>query len=591
MKMELNKKEFLIHICTLLSLILISSYRIFEKPGLWFADEFGYSASAAFFAGMDWSAQISNISYYGVGYGFLLIPAYIFSTSAKQVMLYVAVLNVILLLFTFEMIIKFLKRFLVKTDFFLIYGCAMFAILYINNLVQLHMAWSETLNLFLYWLALDLVMSLIWTNKLRYYILLSLCSSYMVMVHMRNIAIVMAVVIILLIKLFRMRNKSIKQIAVFSIISLVGIITFFLSKKLIQGIVWTNSDRVVANDISARVASTRMIVSSNGLVDLLKSMICKYFYIVISTYGIIFFGFFFGLKNVLKQKTDIKEWLIFLYIILSFTFSFIMGNLTMMIPSRVDCVLYGRYFEPSIGAVLCLGIYSLSVEKSSFLLKKYCMLIISVICCAFVAHDMISFFENSFAVYPCISGIGIYFTHGGDLKKIIWEITLKRVLYATIAMLVFISLKQINRKFTKQIAILIYGGILLYAWIGNARAEVDEMVTSQINRYEKINPIIEKIHDYDITFESEENIYYLRDKDEKWNEYLLGVQFMLGKNRLLNVTYENWSAVLETEPLFFITGNEYKSSEANKIQSIKWGYMEYSPVCVTDEFVLYNRIK
>ncbi len=590
MRLNGKRKENLIHIFAILGIFLISSYRIFEKPGLWFADEFGYAASAAYFAGMDWSEQISNISYYGLGYGILLIPAYKFCSSARQIMLYVDILNLILLVLSFELSVRFMKRFFADLDSLNIYIYAFFSILYINNLVQLQLAWPETLNLFLYWITLNLIMDVFIEKKVIYYALLSIFLCLCVIVHMRNIGIVVAAVIVLFIYLLKTKNVTIKQFMVFVLIALTGAVFFFVSKEKIQNILWDNSVSVAANDITSRIQSTRSLISFGGVVAFLKSIVCKYFYIVSSTYGVIVLGAIYGIKIVFQKEMDVAKRLIILYAILCFLCSFIIGNFAMMLPSRVDCVLYGRYFEPCLGLLLCMGVYSVSISDCMIVLKKYCIIIVSIALSSFIVHSMISSFDSTFAVYPCISGLGKYFSQGADLKMVTWQITAEIICKIFLTMGGFILCLQINILKTQKkfAAVLAFCLAIICMWVGDARTESDDMLKSEIERYSKIIPIVDKVFDYDITFESDKNIYYLMGEDEKWNEYLLGIQFMLGKNRLFNIPYTNWSDILESDPILIIMKNESSSNDVMIMDNFLNEETVYEPICATKEFVLYK---
>ena len=588
MKIEVKKKESLLHIFLFIALLIIVIYRITEKPGLWFADEFGYSGIGAYLGGMDWSDQIKHIGYYGVGYAVLLMPAYRFCNSARQVILYANFLNVMLILVSFELAIRFLKHILSNSIYLLIYLYAFTAVLYTNNLVQLHMDWSESLNLCLYWIILNLIMDLIINNKLRTYILLSIFLCFSVMVHMRNIGIVVAAVVVLLLHILKTRKIKIRHIILFTIVVLAGVVIFFLSKKEIQNIVWNNSEEAKVNDISKRLEYLIYAFNLNGLIGMFKSLICKYYYITASTYGLIVFGIIYTIRIIFKRKNmDIS--LIYLFCILSFLFPFIISVITTPYPGRVDIVLYGRYYEPCIGAMICFGLHSLTLDNSNEIIKKYCFIIASLICSTLVTHDVINSVASTFAIYPCIAGLGKYFMLGNDLQNVIFHIVLENVLYSICVVTVFVLLLKVNLKkiSEKTIALSVFCIFIVCAWIKDARSVIDTMLASEVQRYENINPISERLAYDGITFNSRETLYYLCSDNETWNEYLLGLQFVLGRNKLINVEHEDWNSVLKEANSFIVMDNGYSS---NDLEIIDIFQERYVPVCATEEFILYQFI-
>ncbi len=138
-------------------LLYICCYRVNEKPGLWFGDEIGYFSSAAYFMGFDWSDQVSSqLAYYGLGYGFFLIPAFFLCNTLKQLVNYSLHLNVFFICCSFLLGIRLLYRIHGRKSFAISCICSFVSALYVNNLVQIQMGWPECLNVLLYWIILNL---------------------------------------------------------------------------------------------------------------------------------------------------------------------------------------------------------------------------------------------------------------------------------------------------------------------------------------------------------------------------------------------------------------------------------------------------
>lgn len=256
---------------------------------------------------MNWKEQIKNLAYYGVGYGILLVPAYRFCTSSQQIINYASVLNVIMLLGVFELTLRFMKR-LCKGKYSIgaIYICGLFSTLYINNLVQIQMNWTEILNLFLYWLVLNIMMDLLEKNNTKSYILLSIFLCYMVIVHLRNVGIVVAAVMTFFVHLINMRKMKTSQLVSFIIIALVGIVLFFYSKELMKSLVWSDSITAKVNDVGSSVQIVRKAISLNEIPILIESILCKFFYAIVSTYGVAVWGLIFACKKIFK-KIEIQK--------------------------------------------------------------------------------------------------------------------------------------------------------------------------------------------------------------------------------------------------------------------------------------------
>ena len=585
MKRIVKNPEIFLHIILFIVLFFISSYKIFEKPGLWFGDEFGYSGTAAWLGGMDWSNQIKNLSYYGVGYGILLVPAYRFCSSAKQIMQYIGCLNIFLFLLSFELVIRFCKIIFMEENKFFLYVISFLIMLYPNNIVQLQMSWTETLNLAIYWININVLINLFLKNTTISYIFLALIQCYSLMVHMRNIGFVAATMLVVFLHWILLKKLNIKKILIFLLFMILGLFTFWISKKYIQSVLWNNSLIVQNNDVSGIVFSIQKSFQLKGaVINFVKSIICKYFYIVASSYCLVIFGIIYAFKMIVNKSVEMEKRLITLYSILSFLFCFFLCSYSMMWPSRVDAVIYGRYFETSIGALLVFAFYGLSKDyKISSITKKACIILFGMFIGALVAQSLINNLGNALNIYVCIAGLGNLFFKGYNIREIIIYICLICTFYFSIAIsCVLISLKC---KRLKYVSIICFGCIISFFWLKTAKEDLDRMVAQQNQRYDNITPISETILENKYTFKSNKNIYYFQEMDEEWNEYLLGLQLMIGKNTLLNVNYDNWDSILETQPYFIVTANGYNTNDITLIDDFQNNYI---PVSATEEFILYK---
>ena len=127
--------------------------------------------------------------------------------------------------------------------------------------------------------------------------------------------------------------------------------------------------------------------------------------------------------------------------------------------------------------------------------------------------------------------------------------------------------------------------IICYSWVSDGRIVIDYMLKGEMKRYENIDPISNTLEEYGYTFRMDKELYYLTDYDEEWNEYLLGLQFRIGKNKLINISYDDWDSILKNSPLFVIKRNIYANNDTDIMDSFA---DVYSPISATSQFILYK---
>ena len=200
MKYNLEKINRLIIFIICGSIIVcFLGYRIGDKPGLWFADEFGYFASAAYATGINWSSLVSEqLGYYGIGYGLFLIPGFLICKSVKGLMVYTILLNILFLLVSYCLCCRLIWKITGRNKFGLCCILSMITVLYINNMVQIHMGWSESINVMIYWIILNAFSNVMEKSRIIDYVIFSATLSYAVIVHMRNALFAIAGVLTLI---------------------------------------------------------------------------------------------------------------------------------------------------------------------------------------------------------------------------------------------------------------------------------------------------------------------------------------------------------------------------------------------------------
>lgn len=570
--------------CSVL-VVFLALYKIGDKVGIYFGDEFGYFSVAGFFAGFDWSEQVSHLGYYGIGYGLLLLPAFLLSKSVHQLMTYAVILNCFFLLLAYLVCLKLLKEIWHTTSHYILSLVALFAITYVSNLCHIQMGWSETLNVLLYWLCLYIIYKLYATQKGRYYMLLAFILCFSVMVHMRNIMLAIAGMIVVLLYSIK-EKKNIYKIVGMVIIIVCGIIIFFVSKSYIKENLYLNSAQSVNNDISSVVSGFANISSkSHFLVDILNSFYGKTFYIISSTGGIVLFGLYYIVKRM--RIVDKKEELaVYLLSFLSFIFSFLLTVYSATYGVRIDATFYARYYEHTIGFLLIMGIMCImeSYLKIKLILLEAFILIYKLITVfeMKIFEELLNDVHVKGFVTLCVAGVSKYWYKNNFRNSVINTFLDTLIILVGIAVAMICHSYIINRIKVKIDFLLILFLLLIIGknWIEVACLVNDSTIKDTRERYEQVSPLVEVI-DVDWNEESHKNIYYYTTG--YWNEYMLSCQAAIGKTKVKNIESLERINLLEKIYIILDKNEENFLQKYNELEKMKFKMLEE-----TDQFILYK---
>ena len=196
--------------------------------------------------GFDWSSLVSEqLGYYGIGYGLFLIPGFLICKSADGLMGYTVILNVFFSFISYNLCCRLLWKINNRNSFGLCCLASMIATLYINNIVQIHMGWSESINIMIYWLILNAFSNVIEKSRIVDYVVFSVVLSYAVIIHMRNVLFAVAGVLVLIIYLLKEKKFDYKKLIIFGCVALAGAGIFFISKMLVQNTVWVSGEEIL----------------------------------------------------------------------------------------------------------------------------------------------------------------------------------------------------------------------------------------------------------------------------------------------------------------------------------------------------------
>ena len=309
-----------------------------------FGDEFGYWGNAASIIGFDWTSLMSETLYYGVGYSLLIAPLLFIKNFVLRYHLAI-LLNGILIWMAFLCAEYINYTIFGEKKWVRIAGESLISVLTISTIVNLSVAWSESLVTFLMWGTVALLTSIVKEMKIWKVIVLSLLLAYMVMVHQRNLPVVLLCIFSCVIYFYE--KKRGKELIVLFMIFIISYIVYKYIKNIQIATIYSNS---VASETNNYTISFSFLMEYIGahldkLKDFLISLGGKSVILILST------GFTFGcavrytLRVLQGKETESKYKWVLIFIILS---GISMTFLTAMQAQgifRHATVVYSRYFD------------------------------------------------------------------------------------------------------------------------------------------------------------------------------------------------------------------------------------------------------
>ncbi|MFR7639036.1 MAG: hypothetical protein ACLUYS_05195 [Allobaculum sp.] len=447
---------WLLIILGVVSLLVIPliGYKQVSIPQI-YQDEFGYWGDAAFFNGQNWSTVISTIPYYSFGYSLILKLFISLTGSYTNAYALAQMVNGLWLALTFLLLIRLIKLLYPKTIksswaiFF-----AYISVVYASNILNSHFTWPECFLSLLVVMLTVLFVKLLKTYNLIYFISISVLCAYIYYVHQRMIGFVLSVFIILVISVFFQKTKRdaiLKLLIFFLTFGIIYFLFSLLKTDLINNL-WVSSPSSNVNNISGQAGNIRYLFTISGIRDFLLSFSGKLFYLFTATFFVIpllllrsvtrLFKWIQG-KSKRHQKTGENACadelaLVYLFVLLSFLLSAGISSVSMITPTTISHVVYGRYLEPLYSVGLALGFAELFLRKMSFtelliLMGIYALTVLSVSWqCnqgelrwrAPVNNSAVTWFvkENWIELRNCLllTGIGVVLLFMAERKRILY---------------------------------------------------------------------------------------------------------------------------------------------------------------------------
>lgn len=309
--------------------------------------------------------------YYSFGYGILLSPLLYLQNGTLSYQCAI-ILNGILLCFSFLLSNYCLSHLFneIKTEYIV---CISMAItLYANNIGLSQTTMCECFLFFLFWCTFASLMKLYSKGTNKYIVIYALSLGLMYNAHLRTLGIVIASVICLLI--LTLKNKiTWKQLILFLLIFISILFIGNFVKETIQSL-YSSELTSNVNDYSGQARKLKYILTSEGIISLVKSICGKIWYLASSTLLLVFWFIVICIKNVrfknffLSKKQELLPFILF-FLCLSLLATLGISSIFMVKPNRIDQLIYGRYNEFILGPILGIALCWL-IQQNRYLFKE-----------------------------------------------------------------------------------------------------------------------------------------------------------------------------------------------------------------------------
>ena len=356
-----------------------------------FPDEFGYWASAAQAIGYDWNEIASLGSYYSFGYSLLLIPILLLVPDSVMAYRTAVGLNVVLLFLTLLLLIQIIQKLIPNREKIYHVLFAGVAVFYPTWLFYMQTTLAEIVMVFSFSLVCWLFLKYVEQGKLYQLCLLILALFYLYIVHMRNVAVLIAAFLVFGMKLIK-EKKINKQVICLIVLAIAGVLVANGLKELVQGTVYGNASEqaLAGNDYAGQWHKIKSLFTLEGIEQFLVSLIGKIYYLGMASFGLFYFGIFYigkkaflTLKELFTKRQDGVEQsnniqnghgYFYIFLLLSVIGVILINAIYTKGSGRIDAMLYGRYDEQILPVVMALGMYQLWKNSAKV---KHCLMAVA----------------------------------------------------------------------------------------------------------------------------------------------------------------------------------------------------------------------
>ncbi len=434
------------------SLVLIHIIMSINMTGpIVIADETGYLANARLFAGYENVLPPEGTSAnYPWGYSILLIPIMIFIKDPTMQYHLVLIVNSILLGSVFVPSYMFLKNYWDSMVTCVLAGAAI--ALYPAIFLYSNVALSENVFILLQVLAVYLLYNVITKKGIASPIAFGLICTYSYYVRANGLSTLIAGLTIVIFA-YRCKLISSKQFKYFNLSWFIALLVGVALQELFFG----NAAGLTQHGGKGFVSLFSTILTFKGLAMLVQEMSGQLFYIFLASLLLVPFLLLnflsFTFKNIKGRSFD-EQYFVVSFVVLSFLGTFLVSSLFMVNQVRGDHLIYGRYNEGYIAALMLVGVWLLNNIKKD---KKFYLYTLTSV---FVLL-LFMFLTGPYEVKP-INTLNIL------MFQPIFS-TFSHSRYVVVGVLLVISLAiflvaKFKFKFALFLMIFLYGSFSLYAY-------------------------------------------------------------------------------------------------------------------------------
>ncbi len=503
-----------------------------------YPDEFGYWASAAPFAGYDWSVLASLGSYYSFGYSLILAPVLLLFRGGVVAYRVAVMINFILLALGFLLIRK-LSRMLYGSkdaDISGILICAA-ASFYPPWVLYSQMTMAESVLIFVFVLLCFVFAKFVQKPGPVNGILLVITAIYLYSVHMRSVGVLLALACTYVLLLLA-DKKSRKYALILGGVAVLALVAFFILKLGVVRKIFTyaSAEALDVNGYGSQTWKIRDIFTLRGFGDFLTELLGKVYYLVIATGSLALFAAFSGIRSLsgalksLKcgRRAETGDY-VRIFLFLGAVAQILISAVYMHGSDRADILFYGRYEEFLSPLLILTGAFEV---RRLFREKKWYRVVFAGTAAIYLLFALIPLFFRFFGSHTLgpmrgffVSGIGYLFREtDGDPYILTCRASVAGLLLILLT-LGILGLSEHLRRVPAIMGLLVALSVILGVRLG-------EQYSFKINGYlRSTGEILSAMKEH-----PEREIYYIDDGDAHYIDYF---QFQLPEHRIRLVGEED----------------------------------------------------
>lgn len=467
-------------------------------------DEMGYWCAGAFFSGNLWTDVMKTSPYYSFGYGVLLAPLFWLFDDPVWMFRGAICLNAVFLSGAYFLAVFLSGKLFAHYDDTLRKIVCLCLTLYSYQIYNAQGTQPDAVMVFFYWLLVWLFFRVLKVPSVWKAVCLSLVTVYLFTLHMRNLGILIALLMVL--TLLTVLRQFPRRIFLAFLLSLAVCAAVALwVKSWYSGQIWGSSEFVDINNTSTAFGSIFRLFSIQGLSALFFNFLGRIFYLGSSTFLIFYWAIFLIVQDLwkaFKRRYLHSFQIIEIFLLLAMLGEIGISCLFMIEPTRMDHVLYGRYHEQVLGPLLLFGLMRIGQIRKYRAFAAPAVFIHLVEACIFYWYFQTTGLEPASAPPSMAGVVGFIFPEG---ISVIVQYTFGIALFGILIFLVIYLIASLHFRQAVVFALC----ILFTCWIFVSFRSANEIFYSR-NEAKKVF--------YQLTcdmkaIEKDADIYYLVTSD------------------------------------------------------------------------------